>query len=108
MTIYSESTGNQVTVDVTEAPVATELTMVVDLPSVTIGEFFNLSGLLTAADGTILASQTIQLQQEQADGTFADVDVTATTDSTGAYTISISEAAAGTFVYRPFFAGVTI
>jgi hypothetical protein len=73
---------------------------------VDVDEPFAVSGMLTAGDGSIPVGQTVQLQMEQADGTFADVDgATAVTDATGAYSISMSEATVGVVAFQTVYAG---
>jgi hypothetical protein len=110
MTDYLASTSNQVTVSVTEAAIATTLTAAVDLASVVTDMDFVLSGVLTSnADNTGIAGQTIQLQQQQTDGTFADVaGEVATTDANGDYSMSLSESVVGDYVFQTVYAGGTV
>lgn len=106
MTTYSAAVSNQVNEDVVVPVVVTQLTAVASVSTVNVNELFAVSGMLTAADGSIPANQTIQLQMQQADGTFADVEgATAVTDTTGAYSISISEATAATYTFQTTYAG---
>ena len=106
MTTYSAATSNTVSVTVEVPVVVTRLTAVANLSMVDINEGFAVSGVLTAGDGSIPVGQTIQLQMEQDDGTFADVDgATAVTDDTGAYTIPMSEATVGVFAFQTTYAG---
>ena len=106
MTTYSAATSNTVTVDVEVPVVVTQLTAVANLSTVDVNDSFAISGMLTAGDGSIPFGQTIQLQMEQPDGTFADVDgAVAATDDTGAYTIPMSEATVGVFAFQTTYAG---
>jgi hypothetical protein len=106
MTTYSAATSNTVSVDVEVPVVVTQLTAVASLAMVDVDEPFAVSGMLTAGDGSIPVGQTVQLQMEQADGTFADVDgATAVTDATGAYSISMSEATVGVVAFQTVYAG---
>ena len=106
MTTYSAATSNTVSVDVEVPVVVTQLTAVANLSMVDVNDGFAISGMLTAGDGSIPFGQTIQLQMEQPDGTFANVDgAVATTDDTGAYTIPVSEATVGVFAFQTTYAG---
>ena len=106
MTTYSAATSNTVSVDVEVPVVVTQLTAVANLSTVDVNDSFAISGMLTAGDGSIPFGQTIQLQMEQPDGTFANVDgAVATTDDTGAYTIPVSEATVGVFAFQTTYAG---
>ena len=113
MTVYESSISNEVSVSVEEAPIApiaTQLTAVVDAASVIVEAPFEISGVLSSAvDATGITGQLIQLQLEGSDGTFVDVDgMTATTDEVGAYSISLSEPTAGTYVFQAVYAGATV
>ena len=103
MTQYIGSTSNTVSVVVTAAPVATQLTAVASVGTVNTGVAFTISGILTAA-GVGLANQTIQLQKNGANVTGA----TAKTSSTGAYSISVTESVAGTDAYDTTYSGGTV
>ena len=83
-----------------------QLTGVANLSMADVGEPFMISGMLTAADGSIPVGQTIQLNVKADDGSYTPIDgATATTDDTGAYSISLSEAAAGVYVFQASYDG---
>jgi len=106
MTTYSAAVSNQVNVDVIEPTVVTQLTAVASVSTANVNEVFAVSGMLTAADGSVPVNQTIQLQMQQTDGTFADVSgATGATDETGAYTIPVSEVTAATYAFQTTYAG---
>lgn len=106
MTNYSAAVSNQVNVDVIEPTVVTQLTAVASVSTANVNEVFAVSGMLTAADGSVPVNQTIQLQMQQTDGTFADVSgATGATDETGAYTIPVSEVTAATYAFQTTYAG---
>ena len=102
-TTYLASTSNPASVAVTAAPVATQLTAVASVSTVNTGTAFTISGVLTAA-GAGLANQTVQLQKNGVNVTGA----TATTSSTGAYSISVTETTAGTYAYVTTYAGGSV
>jgi hypothetical protein len=106
MTTYSAAVSNQVNVDVIEPTVVTQLTAVASVSTANVNEVFAVSGMLTAADGSVPVNQTIQLQMQQTDGTFADVSgATGATDETGAYTIPVSEITAAVYGFQTTYAG---
>jgi hypothetical protein len=105
MTTYSPATTNEIDVDVEIPTVVCQLTGVANLSTAYVNEEFAISGVLTAADGSIPAGQTIQLQVRTDDG-FVDVpDATAVTDADGAYSISLSETKAGMYAFQAVYAG---
>jgi hypothetical protein len=108
-TTYAPATSNVVNVDVTIPVVITQLTAVASVSTANVDEGFAISGLLTAADGSTPMEQSIQLQMQQADGTFADVEgATAVTDASGAYSIPITETTQAMFAFQTVYAGGTV
>ena len=107
MAYLGTTSTTTVTVDVTAPADATVLTIAVDQSAVLVGATFTISGLLTdAVTGSGIANELIQMQQMQADGTFADVDgITATTDDMGTYSMALSESVVGVYVFQTAFAG---
>ncbi len=86
--------------------VVTQLTAVASVSTANVDEDFAISGLLTAADGSTPVGQTIQLQMQQADETFADVDgATAVTDANGAYSILVDETTQAMYAFQTTYAG---
>jgi hypothetical protein len=106
MTTYSPATTGDITVDVEVPVVVCQLTGVANLSMADVSEPFTISGMLTAADGSIPTGQTIQLNAKATDGTYTPIDgATALTDETGAYSISLSESAAGLYAFQGAYAG---
>jgi hypothetical protein len=109
MTTYTAATSNLVNVDVVVPSVVTQLTAVASVSTANVNEVFEVSGVLTEADGSIPVNQTIQLQMQQTDGTFADVTgATGTTDESGAYSIPVSETTAAVYGFQTTYAGGSI
>jgi hypothetical protein len=102
---YLASNSNEVSVVVTEAAIATQLTAVASPMSALVNGAFTISGVLSTTAGAGIANQAVLLQRSSS-GVWSDVSgKTATTTATGTYSISMSEAAAGTFLYRTRYAG---
>jgi len=100
---YANATSNTVSVQVTTIP--TQLSAAANLTSVAINAPFTVNGTLNTTDGAAIAGATVQLQKNLS-GTWTNVTgETNITDSNGAYSISTSESAAGTYQYRAFYAG---
>ena len=108
MTVYSPAVSNTTNVDVVVPAVGTQLNAVANVSTVNITDDFTVSGVLTAADGSIPAGQTIQLQVG-ADSGFVDVDgATAVTDADGVYSITISEATEGMYTLQTTYGGGSV
>ena len=91
--IGNESVSQQTTLTVSAPPFAA------------INRPFTINGTLNTTGGTAISGATIQLQKNVS-GTWANVTgKTNTTTSTGAYRISTSEPAVGTYQYRTIYAG---
>ena len=102
-TTYLGCTSNTASAVVTDAAVATQMTLVVPA-NATTNVAFTVSGVLSTSAGVGIANQTVQLQK-------AGVNVsgkTATTNASGAYTISVTETTAGTYTYDVVYAGGTV
>jgi hypothetical protein len=102
-TTYTGSISNAVSVPVTEAAVATQLTAVAPA-SATMGIAFTITGVLKTTAGVVIPNQLIQLQK-------AGVNVvgkTATTNASGGYSISVTETTVGTHTYNTVYAGGTV
>ncbi|MGP8133891.1 MAG: PQQ-binding-like beta-propeller repeat protein [Halobacteriota archaeon] len=86
--------------------VSQQTTLTVSAPSfAAINRPFTINGTLNTTGGTAISGATIQLQKNVS-GTWANVTgKTNTTTSTGAYRISTSEPAVGTYQYRTIYAG---
>jgi outer membrane protein assembly factor BamB len=86
--------------------VSTPTTLTATAPSTaSVNQNFMINGTLNATDGAPIAGATIQLQKNVS-GTWTNVTgKTNTTTSIGAYSISTSEPAAGTYQYRTYYAG---
>ena len=83
----------------------TTLTAAVSTATAYVNQHFTINGTLTHMNGTPIANATITLQKKVS-GTWTNVvGGTNTTTSNGVYSISTSEAAAGTFQYRTTYAG---
>ncbi len=109
MPTYSPATSSDMSVTVEVPVVLCQLTGAINLSVADVGETFTASGMLTAADGSIPVGQLIQLNIKNADGTYSPIDgLTALTDSTGAYSISLSEAAVGLYTFQAAYAGGTV
>jgi len=108
MTVYSPAVSNSTNVDVIVPAVGTQLTAVASVSTANVNDDFMVAGVLTAADGSIPAGQTIQLQVG-ADSGFVDVDgATAVTDADGVYSITISEATEGMYTLQTTYAGGSV
>jgi 5-hydroxyisourate hydrolase-like protein (transthyretin family) len=100
---YINATSNTVSVQVTTIP--TQLSAAANLTTAYVNQNFTINGTLNSTDGTAIAGATITLQKNVS-GTWQNVTGnTASTTSTGAYGISTSESAAGTYQYRAVYAG---
>jgi hypothetical protein len=107
MATYLESVSTEVSVVVTEEAIATQLTAMVDNANVFVGGGFAVSGVLSASDVGIVDA-TVLLQSNM-DGAWSDVEgMRAVTDVSGAYSISMSEDAAGTYLFRTRYAGGSV
>lgn len=102
-TTYLGCTSNSASVAVSDAAVATHMTLVVPATATT-NTAFVVTGVLTTTGGVGIANQTVQLQKAGANVS----GKTATTNSTGAYSISVTEATAGTYTYQVVYAGGTV
>jgi len=99
---YGNATSN--TVNVTVAPLSTTLNATAPTTAY-VNQNFTINGTLNATSGIPVAGATIQLQKNVS-GTWTNVTgKTNTTTSIGAYSISTSEPAAGTYQYRTYYAG---
>lgn len=103
LTNYLASESDVESAVATAPSVATHLTIVVPA-AITTGVEFPISGILSADDGAIMAAQPVSLMEQQADGTFADIG-SAMTDESGAYTMTLSESAEGTYYFKTTYAG---
>ena len=105
ITTYSASTSASASIVITDAPVATTLTMVLPATGST-GVAFNITGKLTRNDTSAgVAGMTVQLMQYTSGAWSAVSGKTATTAADGSYTISLSESPAGTYQFETTFAG---
>jgi hypothetical protein len=108
MTVYSPAISNSTNVDVVVPAVGTQLTAVASVSTANVNDEFMVSGVLTAADGSIPVGQTIKLQVG-ADSGFIDVDgATAITDESGVYSITVSESTEGMYTFQTIFAGGSV
>jgi len=108
MTVYSPAVSNSTNVDVVVPAVGTQLTAVASVSTANVNDSFMVSGVLTAADGSIPVGQTIQLQVG-GDSGFVDVDgATAITDDGGVYSITVSEATEGMYSFQTTFGGASV
>ncbi|MGB8311603.1 MAG: Ig-like domain-containing protein [Halobacteriota archaeon] len=83
----------------------TQLTAAANPAIVALGQTFTIYGSLTAADGTLISGETIQLQKNVS-GTWTDVSGKKNTTSIGgSYSISVSEGTAGIYEYRANYVG---
>jgi len=71
-----------------------------------VNQSFTLSGTLKAGS-TPLSGKTIRLQREDPSGNWVQAVNTTTTDANGAYTLTVSESAQGTYRFEPTFIGAT-
>ena len=95
-------------VNVTVGGVPTQLNAIAAPTTVVINQQFTVSGTLNTTGNAPVAGATVQLQKNVS-GVWTDVPgKTATTGVNGAYVITVSESAAGQYVYRTIFAGATI
>ena len=100
---YTNATSNTVSVNVTVAPLSTTLNATISTTTAYVNENFTINGTLNATDP--IAGAPIQLQKNVS-GTWTNVTgKTNTTTATGAYTISTSEPAVGTYQYRTTYDG---
>ncbi len=95
-------------VNVAVGGVPTQLNATAAPTTVVINQQFTVSGTLNTTGNAPVAGATVQLQKNVS-GVWTDVPgKTATTGVNGAYVITVSESAAGQYVYRTTFAGATI
>jgi len=108
MVNYAPATSAEVDVTIVASNVVTQLTATASVSTAEENEAFAIVGVLSGADGTTPAGQTIQLQVKT-DAGFVDIDgATAETDSSGAYSISVSEAAEGIAAFQAVYAGGSV
>ena len=103
---YANAMSGSVSVGVGGVP--TQLNATAAPTTVVINQQFTVSGTLNTTGNAPVAGATVQLQ-ENVGGVWTNVPgKTATTGVNGAYVITVSESAAGQYVYRTIFAGATI
>ena len=97
--------GNLYAIGTESVSKQTTLSVVINPTTVVTKQQFNVTGMLNTTSGTPIAGATIQLQKNVS-GTWQNVNGKAnTTTSTGAYRMSTSESAPGTYQYRTTYAG---
>jgi hypothetical protein len=102
-TYFSPATSPVVTVNV--PTIGTQLTAVANVTTVAANTPFTINGTLTnATSHTGIPSAPIQLQKNVS-GTWTPTSSPVVTDANGAYSISTSEPAVGTYQYQTTYAG---